>query len=216
MINELLSAKVWSAKENEKLFELLKDYTDEEKCEIIYEIMPKIFKKRDEESIASAEIILICATQQYFNVESTHYKALVYYRLGELYEVYKENFIKAYTAYKKYELNNTVFGGIHGILLRVLLLRDDFTYSEEMENELKLSYGETDLGLRKDRLYENIGTLIMAERNNDEKTVETLKKRIKSIITADKHFYLDLVFRKDATPDYLNTPEKLIKYVNSL
>lgn len=216
MINELLSAKVWTAKENEKFFELLKDYTDEEKCEIIYEVMPRIFKKGDEESIASAEIILICATQQYFNVESTHYKALIYYRLGELYEVYKENFIKAYTAYKKYELNNTAFSGIHSILLRVLLLRDDFTYSEEMEKELKLSYGEADLGLRKDRLYENIGTLIIAERNNDEKTAEALKKRIKSIITADKYFFLDLVFRKDATPDYLNTPEKLINYIKSL
>ncbi len=216
MINELLSAKVWSAKENEKLFELLKEYSDEEKCEIIYDLMPRIFKKGDEESIASAEILLICATQQYFNVESTHYKSLIYYRLGELYEVHKENFIKAYTAYKKYELNNTTFSGIHSILLRVLLLRDDFTYSEEMEKELKLSYGEADLGLRKDRLYENIGTLIIAERNNDEKTAESLKKRIKSIITADKYFFLDLVFRKDATPDYLNTPEKLINYVKSL
>ncbi len=216
MINELLNGKVWDTKCNEKFFQYLKDFTDEEKCEIIYQVMPRIFKKGDAESIACAEIILICATQQYFNVESTHYKALVYYRLGELYECYKENFIKAYTAYKKYELNNVEFSGVHSVLLRVLLLRDNFTYSEEMEKELNLSYGETDLGLRKDRLYENIGTLIMAERNKDEKTIEMLKKRIKSIIKADKYFFLDLVFRKDATPDYLNTPERLMNYINNL
>ncbi len=216
MINELLKNKVWDTKCNEQFFRYLKDFTDEEKCEIIHEVMPRIFKKKDEQSIACAEIILICATQQYFNVESTHYKALVYYRLGELYECYKENFIKAYTYYKKYELNNLEFDGVHSILLRILLLRDNFTYSEEMEKELKLSYGETDLGLRKDRLYENIGTLIMAERDNDEKTVEMLKKRIKKIIKADEYFFLDLVFRKDATPDYLNTPEILMNYVNNL
>ena len=120
----------------------LKDFTNEEKCEIIYNIMPHIFKKGDDESIASAEIILICATQQYFDVESTHYKALVYYRLGELYEGYKENFIKAYTAYKKYELNNVNFSGVHGILLRIILLKDNFTYSEEMENELLAKFLE--------------------------------------------------------------------------
>ncbi len=216
MINELLKEKVWNVKCNEKFFQYLKEFSNEEKCEIIYDIMPRIFKKGDDESIACAEIILICATQQYFNVESTHYKALVYYRLGELYEYYKENFIKAYTAYKKYELNNVDFGGVHSILLRILLLRDNFNYSEEMEKELILSYGETDLGLRKDRLYENIGTLIIAQRNNDEKTVESLKKRIKSIIKADEFFFVDLVFRKDATPDYLKTPDRLIDYIKTL
>ena len=204
MINELLKQKVWDESCNEKFFQYLKDFSNEEKCEIIYQVMPLILKKRDEVSIASAEIIL------------THYKALVYYRLGEFYECYKENFIKAYTYYKKYELNNTEFDGVHSILLRVLLLRDNFTYSEEMEKELNLSYGETDIGLRKDRLYENIGTLIMAQRNNDEKTAETMKKRIISIVKADKYFFVDLVFRKDATPDYLNTPEVLINYVKSL
>ena len=216
MINELLKQKVWDESCNEKFFQYLKDFSNEEKCEIIYQVMPLILKKRDEVSIASAEIILICATQQYFDVEYTHYKALVYYRLGEFYECYKENFIKSYTYYKKYELNNTEFDGVHSILLRVLLLRDNFTYSEEMEKELNLSYGETDIGLRKDRLYENIGTLIMAQRNNDEKTAEIMKKRIISIVKADKYFFVDLVFRKDATPDYLNTPEVLINYVKSL
>lgn len=216
MINELLNEKSWNAKTNEKFFEYLKTFTNEEKCEIISHVTRELMKRGDEESIACAEIILICATQQYFDVESTHYKALVYYRLGELYECHKENFIKAYTAYKKYELNNVNFGGVHAVLLRALLLRDDFAYSEEMEKELKLSYAETDLGLRKDRLYENIGTLIIAQRNGDEKTAEALKKRIKAIVTADKYFFLDLVFRKDATPDYLPTPEKLIDYIKTL
>ena len=216
MINELLNEKNWNAKTNEKFFRYLKDFTNEEKCEIIYDVTRELMKRGDEESISCAEIILICATQQYFDVESTHYKALVYYRLGELYECHKENFIKAYTAYKKSELNNINFCGVHAVLLRALLLRDDFTYSEEMEKELNLSSGESDLGLRKDRLYENIGTLITAQNNGDEKTAEMLKKRIKAIIKADEYFFLDLVFRKDATPDYLPTPKKLIDYINTL
>lgn len=216
MINELLKEKNWNSKTNEKLFRYLKDYSDEEKCEIIFNVTEDLLKRGDEESVSCAEIILICATQQYFNVEDTHYKSLVYYRLGELYEYHKENFIKAYTAYKKYELNNTQFGGVHTILLRILLLRDDFTYSEEMEKELKLSYGETDIGLRKDRLYENIGTLIIAQKDGNSELCEKLIKRIKSIVKADKYFFLDLIFRKDATPDYLRPSQKLLDYVESL
>ena len=216
MINKLLKTKLWSTAVKKQFLEYLKDYSDEEKCQIIFDVTKTVMEYGSNTNFITAESILVYATQHFFNVEDTHYKALVYYRLGELYEVYWQDYIKAYTAYKKYELNNTNFGGVHAILLRILLLRDDFTYSEEMEKELKLSYGEVDLGLRKDRIYENIGSLIIAQKEDNAELCKTLIKRIKAIVKADEYFFVDIIFRKDTIADYLNPPKKLLDYVNGL
>ncbi len=216
MIDKLLKTKLWSTKIVNKFLEALKDYSDDEKCRIIFDVAKIIMSNGNDTNLKSAETILIYATQHFFDVEDNNSKALVYYRLGELYEIYCEDYVKAYTAYKKYELNNTQFGGVHSILLRVLLLRDNFTYSEEMEKELKLSYGEIDLGLRQDRIYENIGTLIMAQKEENDELCEKLIKRIKAIVKADELFFLDLIFRKDTITDSLKPPQKLLDYVNSL
>ncbi len=216
MIEKLLKTKLWTTEVKNKFIDLLKDYSDDEKCQIIFDVTKVVMSRGSNTNLITAENILIYATQHFFNVEDNHSKALIYYRLGELYEVYWQDYIKAYTFYKKYELNNTEFGGIHSILLRVLLLRDDFTYSEELEKELNLSYGEIDLGLRKDRIYENIGTLIMAQKNENTELCETLINRIKAIVKADEYFFVDIIFRKDTINDTLNPPQKLLDYVNSL
>lgn len=215
MINELLKTKFWTTEIKNSFLDSLNDYSDDEKCRIIFDAIPVITNSGIEMNLMNAENILVYATQHFFNVDDNQNKALVYYRLGEIFE-YREDYIKAYTAYKKYELNNTQFGGVHSILLRVLLLRDNFTYSEEMENELKLSYGEIDLGLRKDRIYENIGSLIMAQKEGNEELSQKLIKRIKAIVKADELFFLDLIFRKDTITDSLKPPKKLLGYVNSL
>lgn len=215
MINELLKTKFWTTEIKNSFLDSLKVYSDDEKCRIIFDAIPVITSNGIEMNLMNAENILVYATQHFFNVEDNQNKALVYYRLGEIFE-YREDYIKAYTAYKKYELNNTQFGGVHSILLRVLLLRDNFTYSEEMENELKLSYGEIDLGLRKDRIYENIGSLILAQKEGNEELSQKLIKRIKAIVKADELFFLDLIFRKDTITDSLKPPKKLLGYVNSL
>ena len=215
MINELFKTKFWTTEIKNSFLDALKNYSDDEKCRIIFDAIPVITSNGIEMNLMNAENILVYATQHFFNVEDNQNKALVYYRLGEIFE-YREDYIKAYTAYKKYELNNTQFDGVHSILLRVLLLRDNFTYSEEMENELKLSYGEIDLGLRKDRIYENIGSLIMAQKEGNEELSQKLIKRIKAIVKADELFFLDLIFRKDTITDSLKPPKKLLGYVNSL
>ena len=217
MIKKFLNKNYWDPQTKDDFLNTLAIYSDDEKCQYIFDITKTILSNNNNMNIISAESILVYATQHFFNnVSNTHYKALIYYRLGEVYELYWEDYIRAYTAYKKYELNNNQFGGIHSVLLRVLLLRDDFTYSEELQKELELSYGELDLGLRKDRIYENIGSLIMAQKDNNEELCEKLIKRIKAIVKADEWFFLDLIFRKDAIPDSLKAPQKLLDYVNSL
>ena len=216
MIDKFLKTKSWSTKITNNFLEALKDYSDDDKCQIIFEVTKIIMNHGNDTNLKSAETVLIYATQHFFDVEDNNSKALIYYRLGELYELHLQDYVKAYTNYKKYELNNTQFGGVHSILLRVLLLRDNFSYSEEMEKELKLSYGEIDLGLRKDRIYENIGSLIMAQKEENDELCEKLIKRIKAIVKADELFFLDLIFRKDTITDSLKPPQSLLDYVNKL
>lgn len=217
MIKRFFNKNFWDNETKDDFLQTLAIYSDDEKCQFIYDIIPKILKPNNNMNIISAENILVYATQHFFNnVSDTHYKALIYYRLGEVYFLYWEDYIRAYTAYKKYELNNTQFGGVHSVLLRALILRDNFTYSEELQKELELSYGELDLGLRKDRIYENIGSLIVAQKEGNEELCEKLIKRIKAIVKADEWFFLDIIFRKDTIPDSLKAPQKLLDYVNSL
>lgn len=217
MIKRFFNKNFWDNETKDDFLQTLAIYSDDEKCQFIYDIIPKILKSDNNMNIISAENILVYATQHFFNnVSDTHYKALIYYRLGEVYFLYWEDYIRAYTAYKKYELNNTQFGGVHSVLLRALILRDNFTYSEELQKELELSYGELDLGLRKDRIYENIGSLIVAQKEGNEELCEKLIKRIKAIVKADEWFFLDIIFRKDSVPDSLKAPKKLLDYVNSL
>ena len=216
MIDKFLKTKSWSTKITNNFLEALKDYSDDDKCQIIFEVTKIIMNHGNDTNLKSAETVLIYATQHFFDVEDNNSKALIYYRLGELYELHLQDYVKAYTNYKKYELNNTQFGGVHSILLRVLLLRDNFSYSEEMEKELKLSYGEIDLGLRKDRIYENIGSLIMAQKEENDELCEKLIKRIKAIVKADELFFLDLIFIKDTITDSLKPPQRLLDYVNKL
>lgn len=85
-----------------------------------------------------------------------------------------------------------------------------------MENYLKLSYGEINLGLRNDRIYEHIGSLLVARKNGDEKMCETYTKRIKAIVKAEDAIILDLLMRKDTVRDTLTVPKKVYRFVELL
>ena len=123
MIYELFKNRRWNSQTIHDFLNILTDYSNEEKCEIVVEVAKELMKKSDDLSITAAEVILVYATQHYFDVCDNNYKALVYYQLGKLYENYLYNFIKAYTYYEKYTLNNTTNGGDHSILLKALILR---------------------------------------------------------------------------------------------
>ena len=216
MIDKLLNKKHWSAQECIEFLNVIDTYSNEEKCHYVDIATKKLMDGGTDTDIDCAESVLIYATQHYLDVSDTNYKALVYYRLGKLYECFKEDFTKAYTYYEKYALNNTINDGSHSLLLRALILRDDFTYSSELEKEFRMSLGEIDLGLRNDRIYEHLGSLIIAKHENDEKRIEDCTTHLKNIVMGDKYFFLDLVLRKDTVPDTLKVPQKVIDYINNL
>lgn len=216
MIEELLKVKIWTAPEITKLFKFLEDLFDEEKCVIVSDVAKELLKRGEKDNVSAAEVILVYATQHYFNVEDNNYKALVYYRLGQLYEHHRENFVKAYTYYNKYTLNNTNNGNNHSTLLRALILRDNFTYSDELEKEFRQSLGEIDLGLKSDRLYENIGRLIVSQKEGKDDEVDQIAKRLKGIVKTELFVFPDLITRKDTIRDTLDVPMKVIRFVETL
>lgn len=216
MIEELLKVKIWTAPEITKLFKFLEDLFDEEKCVIVSDVAKELLKRGEKDNVSAAEVILVYATQHYFNVEDNNYKALVYYRLGQLYEHHRENFVKAYTYYNKYTLNNTNNGNNHSTLLRALILRDNFTYSDELEKEFRQSLGEIDLGLKSDRLYENIGRLIVSQKEGKDDEVDQIAKRLKGIVKIELLVFPDLITRKDTIRDTLDVPMKVIRFVETL
>lgn len=216
MIEELLKVKIWTAPEITKFFKSLEDLFDEEKCVIVSDVTKELLKRGEKDNVSAAEVILVYATQHYFNVEDNNYKALVYHRLGQLYEHHRENFVKAYTYYNKYTLNNTNNGNNHSTLLRALILRDNFTYSDELEKEFRQSLGEIDLGLKSDRLYENIGRLIVSQKEGKDDEVDQITKRLKGIVKTEFLVFPDLITRKDTIRDTLDVPMKVIRFVETL
>ena len=172
--------------------------------------------KGNKSDFFASETILVHATQHYMEVCDTNYKAIVYYALGTLYELHLDQYVKAYTYYEKYALNNTINDGTHSILLRALILRDNFKYSDELEKELRYSLGEYDLGYRNDRLYETLGSFIVAQHEGNTEREEELKKRLKTIVKGDEFFFLDFVLTKEKTPVRLNVPQKVIDYIKWL
>lgn len=217
MFEELLKKnKPFGIRATEALYIALDDYFDEDKCVYVCEVARELIKRGTSLDLDSAEKILVHATQKYFNVDDTQYKADVYYLLGSLYENSRKDYIKAYTAYDKYALNNAKNGGVHSLLMRALMLRDGFGYSDELETELRHSLAEADLGLRSDRLYEALAQYIVAEHNGEAEFCEKLKTRIKGIVKADEIFVLDMIMKKDSIRDVLELPEKTVEFINTL
>ena len=143
MTEAFISAKNKTKALYNAFFNYLESFTDDEKCQIVTATANELMAIGGTQNIFASELILVHATQHYMaDVTDTNYKALVYYALGQLYELHLEGFVKAYTYYEKYVLNNTINDGSHSILLRAIILRDNFTYSEELENHYKNSLCE--------------------------------------------------------------------------
>lgn len=197
-------------------FQYLNDFGNDEKCHIVATTANELMSLGGEKNLFSAELILVHATQHYMQVEDKNSKAVVYYALGQLYEHHLESFVKAYTYYEKYTLNNTTNDGNHSILLRAIILRDNFRYSDELEKHYRFSLGECDLGYRNDRLYEALASFIIARHENDEEKIEAHKKKLKAIIKGDEFSFLDFVLTKEKTPVRLRVPQKVIEYIETL
>lgn len=218
MIEKFLKSKNWSPK---VVGEFLKElgniengYTNDEKCVIVEQTAEELMKRGGNENISSAENLLIYATQHYFDVSNLQLKANVYYRLGELYEKHKENFVRSYTYYEKYTLNNKEHSGTHSLMLKALILRDDFTYSDELEKEFRMSLAEGDLGLKNDRIYENIGRFIILNHEGKVEECQKVMKRLWGIIKTDELILPDLILKKNLS-DRVNVPQKVIDFIKT-
>ncbi len=216
MYKDLLKIKLWNAETNNNFFHRIRDFSNDEKCTFAVDVAEKLMKRGDNSNIVSAEVILVHATEHYFeNVSSAESKAKVYYSLGKLYETHLEDYAKAYTAYEKYTLN-TGNDCTHSLLMKALILRDGFVYSEQLEKEYRYSLGEVDLGLRNDRFYEALASYIINTHYEKDEEAEKMKKRLQGILKGDKFFFLDIVTKKDNIPDTLKIPQNVIDFVNSL
>ncbi len=216
MIDYLLKTKTWNSKiVGEYLKELgnaQNNYTIEDKCHIILKTAKELLKRGGNGNISSAENILIYATQHYFENALPQTKAGIYYCLGELYEKHKENFVRAYTCYEKYTLNNKDNSGTHSLMLKALILRDDFTYSEELEKEFRMSLSEADLGLKNERIYENIGRYIILNHEGNEEECKKVIKRLWGIVKTDELILPDLILKKNLN-DRVKVPQKVVEFI---
>lgn len=186
--------------------------TNEEKCSYIKEAAKELLKRGGNSNISSAENILIYATQHYFNGTDSQAKADIYYILGEIFEKYNENFVRAYTYYEKYTLNNKANSGTHSLMLKALILRDDFTYSDELEKEFRMSLAEADLGTRNDRIYENLGRYIILRNEGNDEECSKVIKRLWGIIKTDELIIPDLIIKK-SLDDRATVPQKVKDFI---
>ena len=216
MTKEFLKTKTWNTKiVGDFLKELGKvenAYTNKEKCSFIKETAKELLKRGGNSNVSSAENLLIYATQHYFKGTEPQTKADLYYILGKLYELHKENFVRAYTCYEKYTLNNKENSGTHSLMLRALILRDDFSYSDELEKEFRMSLAETDLGFKNDRIYENIGRYIILQQECNEEECKKVIKRLWGIIKTDELILPDLIIKKNLN-DRVKVPQKVIDFI---
>lgn len=218
MAESYLKTKTWNSGTVGEFIKELNNkdnaFTNEEKCAYIKETAKELLKRGGNGNISSAENLLIYATQHYFNGTDAQVKADIYYLLGELYEKHKENFVRAYTYYEKYTLNNKEHNCSHSVMLRALILRDDFSYSEELEKEFRMSLAEADLGLKNDRIYENLGRYIVLEHEGNEEECKKVIKRLWGIIKNDELILPDLIIKKNLN-DRVNVPQKVVEFIKT-
>lgn len=215
MFSKFIKTEKWSTETLSAFFDKLNDYFNEDKCLYSVKVANELVKKGDYNSFRNAEAILINAIRNYFDVEDSNYKAKVYYSLGHLYEVWEE-YIKSYTYYEKYALNNTSEEGANSILLKIIILRDNFTYSDNLEKHLLRAYGEYNLGLRNNRVYEMIAEYLIFINENKFEKAEEKKKDLKSLIKYGQLPLLDLIIKKDNFLDTVDVPKKVVDFVENL
>lgn len=218
MTQSFLKTKNWNSKIVGEFIKSLNNVdnnlTNEENCGYIKETARELLKRGGNSNISSAENLLIYATQHYFDGTELQVKADIYYILGELYEKHKENFVRAYTYYEKYTLNNKQNSGTHSLMLKALILRDDFIYSDELEKEFRMSLSESDLGLKNDRIYENIGRYIILQHEGNEEECKKVIKRLWGIIKTDELILPDLILKKNLN-DRVKVPQKVIDFIKT-
>lgn len=138
-----------------------------------------------------------------------------FYSLAKYFEENKD-YNKSLEYYKKYFSENPSVEGENKILLKINLLKNNFTYSEEIKKLLLNSYGEYDLGLRNDRIYENIAEYLILINENKIEKAEEKKKDLKALLKYGQLPLLDVIIRKDSVFNALDVPSEVMKFIEKL
>lgn len=138
-----------------------------------------------------------------------------FYSLAKYYESNKD-YNSALEYYKKYFSENPSIEGENKILLKINLLKNNFTYSEETKELLFNNYGEYDLGLRNDRIYENIAEYLFFKNENNIKKAEEKRKDLKALLKYGQLPLLDVIIRKDSIFNALDVPVEVINFIEKL
>ena len=138
-----------------------------------------------------------------------------FYSLAKYYELNKD-YNNALDYYKKFFLNNPSVEGENKILLKIFLLKNNFVYSKEIKILLLNSYNEYDLGLRNDRIYENIAEYLIFINENKTEKAEAKKKELKALLKYGQLPLLDVIIRKDSIFNALTIPQEVIDFIEKL
>ena len=138
-----------------------------------------------------------------------------FYSLAKYFEENKD-YNKSLEYYQKYFSENPSIEGENKTLLKINLLKNNFTYSEEIKNLLLNSYGEYDLGLRNDRIYENIAEYLILINENKIEKAEEKKKDLKALLKYGQLPLLDVIIRKDSVFNALDVPSEVVKFIEKL
>ena len=215
MFSDLLALKEWKTYNIADFYNRLTIFPNEDKCDYTASVANELIKKNNIHYYKVAEEILINAIRNYFNVEDLNYKAKIYFCLGHLYEVQKK-YINSFTYYEKYKLNNNIYEGANSILLKIIILRDKFKYSEELEKLFLEASGEYNLVLRNDRIYEDIAEYLILLNKNDFEKAEEKKKDLKALVKYGQLPLLDVIIRKDSIFNALSVPDEVIEFVEKI
>ena len=138
-----------------------------------------------------------------------------FYSLAKYFEENKD-YNKSLEYYQKYFSENPSIEGENKILLKINLLKNNFTYSEEIKNLLLNSYGEYDVGLRNDRIYENIAEYLILINENKIEKAEAKKKDLKALLKYGQLPLLDIIIRKDSVFNALDVPVEVVNFIEKL
>ena len=138
-----------------------------------------------------------------------------FYSLAKYFEENKD-YNKSLEYYQKYFSENPSIEGENKTLLKINLLKNNFTYSEEIKNLLLNSYGEYDLGLRNDRIYENIAEYLILINENKIEKAEAKKKDLKALLKYGQLPLLDIIIRKDSVFNALDVPIEVVDFIEKL
>lgn len=213
MFETLLSVKSWSSETVGEFLRSVEYYPDCDRGRYTVDVAREILARGGDGNVHSAAVISEYALNNCGKMP-TETKAVLYSILASINEKELSDYAEAYRLSLLWKELSSGVVGADVSLVRNILMRDRFAYSEALRRHLNDSYGDFDLGYRTDRLYEALAEYVIALNDGDEAKTVRQRKRINGIITADETILPDFFLKPDATPERLNVPTFVREYAH--